>query len=741
MNKIYKIVWSKVKNKYVVTSEAAKSRCKGAARKSIYSVAVVMAAFSLCTSVVHASDTLTEQQKEEIVQKVVEKMKTDETFKNSLIEKVKNGRDVEFGNGASADGTHSIAMGNGAKASSFRGIAIGADANSSGERAIALGDLTTAKGLLSHAFGENAQAYGKGSMAYGWGSLSMNAYGIAVGQWARVSLGSEVTEEQYNTLSEEQKALFMPYKKNSKETVYYQVKAQKQDGSVIEVEVRSIAIGNQAAAEDNDALAVGNRANALKAGAVALGAWARAFENQSTAIGYVSEAKEGYGTAVGAYAKANADHASAFGYGAIVTGNKGGAAIGYESHSERAGGKGWNPITNDIWDDTPETLEKLGLKEKIAELDREKDEKLKLEEDANVELKKFPHDSEVKEKWRLAHNAVAEVDKKRSKLFMPWKTKYGDVAIGNKETGITRQITGVTAGVEDTDAVNVAQLKALAALPLTFFNGGEYSNKIYTPAVGDNTWTSPLSATRIVFGDGIKAEKVKDAQNNEYTRITLDKEALKNDNEFKGPKGDTGKQGEKGETGKQGPKGNPGERGPKGDTGERGPKGEKGDAGNAANLDLVEEKIKQGFSSVNNRVNGMGAGAAALAALHPLDYDPENKLDFAVGYGNYRGSNSWALGAYYRPNERTMISIGGTFGSGDNMVNAGLSFKIGEGKSENIMTRTLVSKEIVRLKAELEKSEVLRKEENLKMKEEIQRQQEEMLQMKKQIEKLLANQK
>lgn len=713
MNKIYKIVWSKVKNKYVVTSEAAKSHCKGAARKSIYSAAVVMAAFSLCTSVVHASDTLTEQQKEEIAQKVVEKIKTDETFKNSLIEKVKNGRKVELGNGASADEIQSIAIGNGAKASSFRGIAVGAD----------------------------AQAYGKTSIAYGWRSLSMNDFGIAVGQGARVSLGSEVTEEQYNTFSEEQKALFMPYKKSSTETVYYQVKVRKQDGSVIEAVVRSIAIGNLAAAEDEDALAVGNRANALKKGSVALGAWAKAFKDQSTAIGYVSEAREGYGTAVGAYAKANADHASAFGYGATVTGNNGGAAIGYESHSERAGGKGWNPITNDIWDDTPEMLEKLGLKEKIAELDREKEEKLKLEEDAKAELKKFPHDFEVKEKWRLAHNAVAEVDKKRSKLFMPWKTKYGDVAIGNKETGITRQITGVTAGVEDTDAVNVAQLKALAAVPLTFFNGGAYANKIYTPAVGNNKWTSPLSATRLVFGDGIKAEKVKDAQNNEYTRITLDKEALKNDNEFKGPKGDTGKQGEKGETGKQGPKGDPGERGPKGDTGERGPKGEKGDAGNAANLDLVEEKIKQGFSSVNNRVNGMGAGAAALAALHPLDYDPENKLDFAVGYGNYRGSNSWALGAYYRPNERTMISIGGTFGSGDNMINAGLSFKIGEGKSENIMTRTLVSKEIVRLKAELEKSEVLRKEENLKMKEEIQRQKEEMSQMKKQIEKLLANQK
>ena len=75
------------------------------------------------------------------------------------------------------------------------------------------------------------------------------------------------------------------------------------------------------------------------------------------------------------------------------------------------------------------------------------------------------------------------------------------------------------------------------------------------------------------------------------------------------------------------------------------------------------------------------AGAAALAALHPLDFNPDDKWDFAVGYGNYRNANSVALGAFYRPNENTMLSLGTNFGNGENMFNAGVSFKIGNQSS------------------------------------------------------------
>ncbi len=108
------------------------------------------------------------------------------------------------------------------------------------------------------------------------------------------------------------------------------------------------------------------------------------------------------------------------------------------------------------------------------------------------------------------------------------------------------------------------------------------------------------------------------------------------------------------------------------------------------------------ISDLDNRVNKVGAGAAALAALHPLDFDPDAKWDFAAGYGNYRGANAAAVGAYYRPNEDTMFSVGGTFGNGENMVNADVSFKLGSGSSHVSTSRVAMAKEIKELRGELE---------------------------------------
>ena len=112
--------------------------------------------------------------------------------------------------------------------------------------------------------------------------------------------------------------------------------------------------------------------------------------------------------------------------------------------------------------------------------------------------------------------------------------------------------------------------------------------------------------------------------------------------------------------------------------------------------------IGNALSNLDNRVNKVGAGAAALAALHPLDFDPDAKWDFAAGYGNYRGTNAAAVGAYYRPNEDTMFSVGGTFGNGENMVNAGVSFKLGAGSSHVSTSRVAMAKEIKELRGELE---------------------------------------
>ena len=104
-------------------------------------------------------------------------------------------------------------------------------------------------------------------------------------------------------------------------------------------------------------------------------------------------------------------------------------------------------------------------------------------------------------------------------------------------------------------------------------------------------------------------------------------------------------------------------------------------------------------SNLDNRINKVGAGAAALAALHPLDFNPDDKWNFAVGYGNYRNANSVALGAFYQPNENTMFNVATNFGNGENMINAGVSFKIGKGNSYAGVSKAQLVAENQQLKA------------------------------------------
>ena len=402
------------------------------------------------------------------------------------------------------------------------------------------------------------------------------------------------------------------------------------------------------------------------------------------------------------------------------------------------------------------------------------------------------------------------------------------------EKGMTRRIINVKAGVNDTDAVNVAQLKAVMNLPVQIYNGGKVASGVYTGGA-QIAKDMTISNLQFDFGDGLLAQEVG-SEGDKRVLVTLNKDALKDDPDFKGPKGDTGAQGPKGDTGAQGPKGDTGAQGPKGDTGAQGPKGdtgaqgpkgEKGDTGApgkdgkdgkdggvgtvvddgtnisvenqekdptkpanykvSLNKEITVDKVTAGktaissngltiaegpsitksgidaddkkitnvadgiiskgskdainggqlynetrvakdgafvkqsntagenlsaldnqvtantesiyhmngrISDLDNRVNKVGAGAAALAALHPLDFDPDDKWDFAVGYGNYRNANSVALGAFYRPNEDTIFSLGTNFGNGENMFNAGLSFKIGQGGSGITTSKTAMAKKI-----------------------------------------------
>lgn len=124
------------------------------------------------------------------------------------------------------------------------------------------------------------------------------------------------------------------------------------------------------------------------------------------------------------------------------------------------------------------------------------------------------------------------------------------------------------------------------------------------------------------------------------------------------------------------------------------------DAVNVSQLKKSVGALGGAINQVDRRVDRVGAGAAALAALHPQDFDPDDKWDFAVGYGNYRGANAAAVGAFYKPNEDTTFSVGGTVG-GENMVNAGISFKFGQGNHVS-NSRVAMAKEIKDLRKEVE---------------------------------------
>lgn len=123
----------------------------------------------------------------------------------------------------------------------------------------------------------------------------------------------------------------------------------------------------------------------------------------------------------------------------------------------------------------------------------------------------------------------------------------------------------------------------------------------------------------------------------------------------------------------------------------------KNNADNISNLDTRVTHIGNSLTKLGDRVDRVGAGAAALAALHPQDFDPDDKWDFAAGYGNYKDAHAVAVGAFYRPNEDTMFSVGGSFGGGENMVNAGVTFKLGQHNHVS-RSRVALAKDVLELK-------------------------------------------
>ena len=358
-----------------------------------------------------------------------------------------------------------------------------------------------------------------------------------------------------------------------------------------------------------------------------------------------------------------------------------------------------------------------------------------------------------------------------------WRSTAGAVSVGSTVGNITRQITNVAAGSEDTDAVNVAQLKkALESIDVDagtgikvekITNGGKTTYKISTNIVGSDNTTDTTTVGKttvttnqtdtgntdtpqgITNGTSTKTgETVTVSTDTKATHFGADHNETANETADVKPGEKLSINGDKknistsvngksiqvklndeidvtkvtaetvsvgnttittdGLTIKDGPSitktgidgGNQKVTGVA--AGEISSTSK--DAVNGSQLFATNQQVAQNARSINklgNRINKVGAGAAALAALHPLDFDPDDKWDFAAGYGNYNGENAAAIGAYYRPNEDTMFSVGGSFGNGENMVNAGVSLKLGQGNHVST-SKVAMAKEIKDLRKELE---------------------------------------
>ena len=323
-----------------------------------------------------------------------------------------------------------------------------------------------------------------------------------------------------------------------------------------------------------------------------------------------------------------------------------------------------------------------------------------------------------------------------------WKSTQAAVSVGDTSKNITRQITGVAAGMEDTDAVNVAQLKKVAAKAAeeaakhTTVTAGDYVTVTETETNGQKNYT--VSGPKIESTDGTVriTDKVENGKKVGYNlsvdtsslgiektkveegdNVTVTSKKTGNTTTYTVSAKDTVVTGGRATyaangTGSATLTNNDGTTATitglqdrytssaslSGDTLNftRNDGSTYSVSGIASTQDIKNVTNKVG--ELGTRVNRAGAGAAALAALHPLDFDPDDKWDVAAGYGNYKDAHAVSVGAFYRPNEDTMFSVGGSFGGGENMVNAGVSVKLGQGNHVST-SRVALAREVEDLKA------------------------------------------
>lgn len=740
MNHIYKVIWNKAKHCYTVVSEIAKNHSTSSVTKKKVSIAAILAAGMLSgfsPMVSGAADTIIYDQNGTSLKST----NSNGVGENAIaLGKGASAVDdsIAIGNGASvvsgSNGNGGVALGKNAHAG-YKGTSLGNSAIGGREGTIVIGDTTDVRSLYSTVIGTNSKI-----------TSDDTAYTVTlpfVGKKSVIVQGAVSTSYgAYNTITNEKKVF---------------------SG------VANSIIGSVNTVTNSNGVTIQGTGNTVS----------NAYKDMNI-LGDLWNFKRGDYSSL---AKQDSGAIAIIGGGNTISNQTSSTVIGFRNTLE-----GGENSTGVLTAGSHNTLTNVSNSLVMGDNNTLKDRKNMISLGNNNTVKAdeavaIGNGTKVEAVGGVAIGvgSVASIGKGALGAFAPdiipdvagptWRSTAGAVSVGS--SSMTRQIINVAAGTNDTDAVNVAQLKkALESLPIDAGPGikvdkitkdGKTTYKISTNIVGKDTTTDTTTVTTNQTNTGSTgtsqgtAESVStktgntvtvstetkathfgadnnetvDVQPGQTLNINGDKQNIStsvNGNSIKVKLnenikvesvtansvtansvtvGDTSITTD-GLTIKDGPSItktgiNGGDKKvthvAAGDISEKST-----DAVNGSQLFATNQQVAQNAQSISklgNRINKVGAGAAALAALHPLDFDPDDKWDFAAGYGNYNGENAAAIGAYYRPNEDTMFSVGGSFGNGENMVNAGVSLKLGQGNHVST-SKVAMAKEIKDLRKELE---------------------------------------
>ena len=539
-----------------------------------------------------------------------------------------------IGRSARAEGENATAIGHGSVSSGRNSNAFGSSAKASAEASTAVGNSTKASGISSTATGFNAEASGNFSSAYGNDARAKGNRSVAVGYNAKAEESATAVGNNANAGAANAVAL----------------------GSGNTITARGgVGIGSSNSVSGIDSGAFGVRNNVAQANTYVLGSNVTSTQENSVLLGNASTDR-----AATTETQANINGINYSGFAGVGSARNGVTSVGASGKERQVINVASGKVSSDSTDaingsqlyavantvggilNNHNTLI-VNHDNQITRLTKEN-----LRQDADLlrhEDQIQNHDIQLKNQTERMNNQEKRIDNQDKRL------DYLDNRVDNHDARIENHSERI-----ESHERRIEYNKTLATEAL------KEAKKHTSISAGNNVTVT--TSTNAAGGTDYKVsvDKVK------FGNVSLDNKGLNNG----GNKITNVADGEVSATSK--------------------------DAVNGSQLYQATSGISNGVNLLNSKIGKVGAGAAALAAIHPLDFDPDDKWNFAAGYGNYAGENAMALGAFYRPNEDTMFSVAGSMGNGENMVNAGVSLKLGQ-KNGVSTSRVALAKEVQDLKA------------------------------------------